>query len=77
MTDFFSSDRDRYFDVKLAHILSDMGQHHPMLGDIGRYWGDIGQYWEISGDIGVISSSVKSVMYLARPIQVVPSQLFF
>ena len=46
-------------------------------GDIGAISDDIGQYRTILGDIGVISSSVKSVMYLARPIQVVPGQLFF
>ena len=49
-------------------------------GDIVRYRAisdNIGRFWAISGDIGVISSSVKSVMYLARPIQVVPGQLIF
>ena len=48
--------------------------------DIARYQAisdDIGQFWAISGDIWVISSSVKSVMYLARLIQVVPGQLIF
>ena len=34
-------------------------------------------YRAILGDIGVISSIVKSVMYLARPIQVVQGQLIF
>ena len=67
MPEFFSSDHDRYCDVKWAHILGNMGRYHPISGDIGA----------ISGDIGVISSSVKSVMYLARPIQVVPGQLLF
>ena len=40
-------------------------------------WDDIGGFWAISADIGVIYSSVESVMYLARPIQVVPGQLIF
>ena len=47
-------------------------------GKITRYWavsGDIGAIWK---DIGVVSCSVKFVMYWARPIQVVvPGQLFF
>ena len=49
-------------------------------GDIDQYRAisdDIGQFWAILGDIGVISSSVMSVMYLARPIQVLPGQIFF
>ena len=49
-------------------------------GDIARYRAisdDIGRFWAISGDIGVISSRVISVMYLARPIQVVPGQVIF
>ena len=46
-------DHDRHRDVKWAHILGDMGRYHPISGDIGA----------ILEDIGVISSSVKSVMY--------------
>ena len=86
MTEFFF-DHDYYCDVKWANILGDTGRYHPISGNIGQYWGDIGRYWTISGDIGqyraisgnigVISISVKSVMCLARPIQVVPGQLIF
>ena len=70
MSEIFFSDHDRYRDVKWAHILDDMGRYRPILGDIERYWA-------ILGDLGVISSSVKPVMYLARQIQVVPGQLIF
>ena len=48
--------------------------------DIRRYQaisGNIGRKWAMSEDIGVISSGVKSVMYWARPIQVVLGQVFF
>ena len=61
-------------------ISGDIEQYRAISSDIGQYWGDIGRYQEISAiseDIGVISSSVKSVMYWARSIQVVPGQLFF
>ena len=77
MAEFFFLDHDHYRDVKWAHILGDMGRYHPISGDIGPISGDIGRYRAISGNIGVLLSSVKSVMYLARPIQVVPGQLFF
>ena len=60
------------------------GRYGAISPNIGRYLaisGDIraivGQYRAISEDIGVISYSVKSVMNWARPIQVVPGQLFF
>ena len=49
-------------------------------GDIARYRAisdHIGRFWAISGYIGVISSGVKYVMYLARPIEVGPGQLIF
>ena len=54
-----------------------LGRYRAISGDIRAISGDIGQYRTISEDIGVIWSSVKSVMYLARPIQVVPGQLIF
>ena len=70
-------DHDRYRVVKWAHMLGDMGQYHPISGDITRYRAILGRYRAISEDFGVISSSVKSVMYLARQIQGVPGQLIF
>ena len=45
--------------------------------DIQQYQAILGRYWAISKDIRVNSSSAKSVMYWARPIQVVPGQLYF
>ena len=70
-------DHDRYHDVKWAHNLGDMGRYGAISGDIGAISGDIGRYRAISGDTGVILSSVKSVMYFTRSIQVVPGQLIF
>ena len=61
-------DHDCYRDVIWAHILGDKGNitlYRVISGDIGA----------ISEDIGVISTGVKSVMYWARPIQVVLGQL--
>ena len=63
-------DHNRYCDVKWAHIL----------GDTTRYWVILVRYRAILAileDIWVISRSVKSNMYWARPIQVVPGQFFF
>ena len=48
-----------------------------ILGDITQYCAISGRYWKILKYIGIISSSINSVMYWARPIQVVPGQLFF
>ena len=53
------------------------GQYGAISPDIGLYQAILGRYRAIKGDIGVISSSVKSVLYLARPIEVVPGQLTF
>ena len=58
-------------------IWGDITLYQAISGDIGAISGNIRQYWAISEDIGVISSRVKSVMCWARPIQVVPGQLFF
>ena len=54
-------------------IWGDITQNRRILG---QYWGNIGQYWTKLKDIGVFSSSVKSVMYWARAIQVVTGQFF-
>ena len=55
------------------------GQYHrisgdigPISGDIGPISGNMGPYRTISDNNRVISSSVKSVMYWARQIKVVP-----
>ena len=64
MAEFFSSDNDRYGDVKWAYILGDMGRYRPISGNIRRYRAildNIGRFCAISGDIGVISSSVRYV----------------
>ena len=58
-------------------ISPNIGRYRAISGNIGAMLGNIGQYRVISEDIGVISSIVKSVMYWARPIQVVLGQLFF
>ena len=77
MTGNFFLDHDRCCDVKWADILGNMGRYHPISGNIGQYLGNIGQYRAILEDNGVISSSVKFVIYWARLIQVIPDQLFF
>ena len=53
------------------------GQCGAISPNIGQYWAIFGQYRQILKDNGVISSSVKFVIYWERPIQVVPDEFFF